>query len=130
MVTGSCPSPRRGTDPRDRARYMAIAQDEKFVLLRGKFGKHALLVISMFFGWYLLYVMASVFARDLMDHRLVGHINVALVFGVLQFASTFVIAWRYARYSREVLDPLTAQIVADAEERAGSAAFSQTGGGR
>ena len=65
--------------------------------------------------WYFLYVIAAAFARDLMRHRLAGNINVALVFGVLQFASTFFLAWRYSRYSRGVLDPLRAQVAADAE---------------
>jgi hypothetical protein len=75
----------------------------------------------LFLGWYSLYVLASAFARDLMAYRLFGNINVALVFGVLQFASTFVLAWRYTRRARAVLDPLAAQIVADAEERVGEA---------
>jgi hypothetical protein len=75
----------------------------------------------MFLGWYFLYVLAAAFARDLMAYRLFGNINVALVFGVLQFASTFVLAWRYTRRARAVFDPLGAQIVADAEERVGEA---------
>lgn len=75
----------------------------------------------MFLGWYFLYVLASAFARDLMAYRLFGNINVALVFGVLQFASTFVLAWGYTRRARAFLDPLAAQIVADAEERVGEA---------
>ncbi|GAB3969941.1 hypothetical protein GCM10029978_042300 [Actinoallomurus acanthiterrae] len=81
----------------------------------------------MFLGWYFLYVVAAAFARDLMAYRLVGNINVALVFGVLQFASAFVLAWRYTRYARLVLDPLAAQIVADAEERVGEAVRRRTG---
>jgi uncharacterized membrane protein (DUF485 family) len=75
--------------------------------------------------WYSLYVIAAVFARDLMRHRLAGSVNVALVFGVLQFAATFLLARRYARYSREVLDPLRTQVVADSERRTPVA-----GGGR
>jgi Protein of unknown function, DUF485 len=81
----------------------------------------------MFLGWYFLYVVAAAFARDLMAYRLLGNINVALVFGVLQFASAFVLAWRYTRYARQVLDPLAAQIVADAEERVGEAVRRRTG---
>jgi uncharacterized membrane protein (DUF485 family) len=68
-------------------------------------------------AWYLLYVTAAVFARDLMRHRLAGNVNVTLVFGVLEFAGTFLLARRYSRYSREVLDPLRAQVVADSEPR-------------
>ena len=50
-----------------------------------------------------------------MGYRLAGNINVALVFGVLQFVATFFLAWRYSRYSRRVLDPLRERVAADAE---------------
>jgi uncharacterized membrane protein (DUF485 family) len=66
-------------------------------------------------AWYLLYVISAVFARDLMRHRLAGNVNVALVFGVLEFLGTFLLARSYSRYSRDVLDPLRAQVVADSE---------------
>lgn len=82
-----------------------------------KFARLILLIVSSFFGWYLLYVMAAAYARSFMGYRLIGNVNVALVFGVLQFVSTFYLAWRYARYSRDVLDPLAEQILADAERR-------------
>ena len=127
VVTGSRPSPRRRTDPRDRARYVAIRQDERFAVLKGKSRRLIVLIVSVFLGWYFLYVVAAAFARDLMAYRLVGNVNVALVFGVLQFASAFVLAWRYTRYARQVLDPLAAQIVADAEERVGEAVRRRTG---
>jgi uncharacterized membrane protein (DUF485 family) len=80
-----------------------------------------LLILSLFLGWYLLYVFGVVFARDLMAYRIAGNVNVALVFGVLQFAAAFVLAWRYTRHARRVLDPLAARIVAHADERVGAA---------
>ena len=56
-----------------------------------------------FFLWYALYVILSAYARDFMGTRLFGsNINIALVFGLLQFVSTFVIAWLYARTRRDV----------------------------
>lgn len=73
------------------------------------------MVTVLFMVWYFLYVMAAVFARDVMRHHLIGSVNVALVFGVLQFALTFFLARRYSRYSREVLDPLRSQLASDAE---------------
>jgi uncharacterized membrane protein (DUF485 family) len=94
--------------------------------LKGKSRRLIVLIVSVFLGWYFLYVVAAAFARDLMAYRLVGNVNVALVFGVLQFASAFVLAWRYTRYARQVLDPLAAQIVADAEERVGEAVRRRT----
>ncbi len=38
-------------------------------------------------------------APDFMGTKLWGNINVALVFGLLQFVTTFLIAYLYARYS-------------------------------
>jgi uncharacterized membrane protein (DUF485 family) len=45
-----------------------------------------------------------------MNTYLVGNINVALVFGLLQFASTFFIAWLYARHAGRELDPLAERL--------------------
>jgi uncharacterized membrane protein (DUF485 family) len=52
----------------------------------------------------------SAYARDFMGTKVVGNINVALVFGLLQFVTTFVIAWLYARFASRKLDPLADQI--------------------
>ena len=41
----------------------------------------------------------SNWATDFMGTKVVGNINVALVFGLLQFVSTFLIAFLYARYA-------------------------------
>ena len=41
-----------------------------------------------------------------MSTRVVGNINVALILGLLQFASTFLIAWLYSRHAAAKLDPL------------------------
>ena len=44
------------------------------------------------------------------EHAVIGHINVALVFGLLQFASTFLIAFLYARHAGKSLDPMADQL--------------------
>jgi uncharacterized membrane protein (DUF485 family) len=59
-----------------------------------------------FFLWYLLYVLLSAYARGFMSTKVVGNINIALIFGLLQFLSTFLIAWYYSRYASRKLDPL------------------------
>ncbi|GAA3197179.1 DUF485 domain-containing protein [Actinocorallia longicatena] len=74
-------------------------------------------VVAMFLGWYFVYIGLSAFARDFMARPVIGNINVALVFGVLQFVSTFLLAWYYSRYSRTWLDPLSAQLRTEAEWR-------------
>ena len=64
---------------------------------------------AAFLAWYLLYVVMSNWADDFMSKQVVGHINVALVFGLLQFVSTFLIAWLYSRYMNRNVDPLAAR---------------------
>jgi uncharacterized membrane protein (DUF485 family) len=63
-----------------------------------------------FFTWYLLYVVLSGWARDFMAINVLGNINMALVLGLLQFVSTFGIAWAYARFAEKRLDPLADEI--------------------
>ena len=66
-----------------------------------------------FLSWYLLYVVMSMWAHDFMSREVVGNINVALVFGLLQFVTTFSLAYLYAKYSTKNLDPLAAQLDGD-----------------
>ncbi len=48
-----------------------------------------------------------------MSIKVVGNINVALIFGLLQFVSTFLIAWLYSRYADRNLDPVADRIRAE-----------------
>ncbi len=63
-----------------------------------------------FLAWYLLYVLMSAYARDFMATQLFGNINIAYVFGLLQFVSTFVIAFVYSRYADKHFDPTADRI--------------------
>jgi uncharacterized membrane protein (DUF485 family) len=71
-----------------------------------------------FFLWYLLYVLLSAYARGFMSAKVVGNINVALVFALLQFVSTFLIAWYYSRYAAQKVDPLADEIKAELDGEA------------
>ena len=44
------------------------------------------------------------------EHEVLGNINVALVWGLLQFVSTFAIAYFYARHASKSLDPLASKL--------------------
>nr|WP_232246399.1 DUF485 domain-containing protein [Kitasatospora mediocidica] len=80
-------------------------EDPEFLVLRAGFRSFAFPVTVGFLLWYLLYVLLSCYARAFMATTLFGHVNVALVLGLLQFASTFAIAAWYARYAELRLDP-------------------------
>ncbi|GAB3683680.1 DUF485 domain-containing protein [Actinocorallia lasiicapitis] len=94
--------------------YEEIQESPDFQTLRHKFRSFVFPLTAAFLLWYLLYVVMSAWARGFMGHQLFGKINVALVFGLLQFASTFAIASWYARFSSRTLDPLAAKVRKDA----------------
>ncbi|MFI6445318.1 DUF485 domain-containing protein [Kitasatospora sp. NPDC050543] len=87
-----------------------IEESAEFRTLRGSFRSFAFPVTAGFILWYLLYVLLSSYAPGFMATKVAGHINVALVLGLLQFATTFAIAAWYARYADRRLDPPAAAI--------------------
>ena len=97
--------------------FIRVANDPEFTNLKRRFRRFVFPMTLVFLGWYLLYVIASGWARDFMGHELWGNINVAYVFGLLQFVSTFLIAWLYERYMVKNVDPLARDIRTDIERR-------------
>src|SRR5919112_3916392 len=98
------------SDLNKRSEYVEVARSEEFAGLRKALRGFVFPMTAAFFLWYALYVLLSAYARDFMSIKLVGNINVALVFGLLQFVSTFVIAWLYSRYANRRLDPVADRI--------------------
>jgi uncharacterized membrane protein (DUF485 family) len=90
--------------------YIAVQQSAEFAGLRRALRNFVFPMTAAFFLWYALYVVLSAYARGFMDTKVVGHINIALVFGLLQFLSTFLIAWLYARYADRQLDPVAERL--------------------
>lgn len=100
------------------ARLLSAQRSEDFVELKKRFRSFAFPMTLVFLGWYLLYVVASGWARDFMGHKLLGNINVGYVFGLLQFVSTFLIAWLYERHMDNNVDPVAARVRTNLEGRA------------
>jgi uncharacterized membrane protein (DUF485 family) len=90
--------------------YLAVEQSEDFARLRKALRGFAFPMTVAFLVWYGLYVLLSAYARGFMSTKVVGNINIALVFGLLQFVSTFLIAWLYVRFADRRLDPLAEQL--------------------
>jgi uncharacterized membrane protein (DUF485 family) len=105
--------------PPDQEIYLAIAGQQDFAELRRRYIRFAFPATAVFMSWYILYVICNNWARDFMNTQVYGHINVALVFGLLQFVSTFTIAWLYSRHSEKVLDPMSTKIREEFEELTG-----------
>jgi uncharacterized membrane protein (DUF485 family) len=106
---------RRGTAARSRGKsdgqsYTDLAGDPGFAELKRRYRRFAIPATVAFLVWYVTYVVCNNWARGFMDTRVIGHVNMALVFGLLQFVSTFVIAYLYSRYAGRRLDPLSTQL--------------------
>jgi uncharacterized membrane protein (DUF485 family) len=101
--------------PPPNSTYVEMEADPRFAELRHRFRRFVFPATAAFLVWYLLYVLLSAYARGFMDTKLVGNFNVAFLFGLLQFVSTFGIAWAYARYADRNLDPIAAELRASVE---------------
>lgn len=88
----------------------------EFTELRRRFRAFAFPMTAAFLGWYFLYVLLSTYAVDFMSTQVVGNINVGVVLGLGQFASTFLITWLYIRHADKNLDPIAAKIRDELEE--------------
>jgi len=101
----------RAPEPHEQAArhdpiYDELHASEDFIELRRRFKRFVFPATAAFLAWYLLYVVMSNWADDFMSKKVIGNINVGLVFGLLQFVSTFLIAWLYSRYMNRNVDPL------------------------
>ncbi|GGL82681.1 membrane protein [Streptomyces fumigatiscleroticus] len=85
--------------------FAEVQQSAEFTELRRSFRSFAFPLTIAFVAWYLLYVLLSNYAGDFMGTKVFGNINVALVLGLAQFVTTFLIAWWYARHAAAQLDP-------------------------
>lgn len=94
----------QGDEPIPNSAYIAMHSDPRFVELKRRLFAFIVPMSIAFMAWYVLYVFMSAFGRDIMGTVLFGNVNVALVFGLLQFVSTFGIAILYTRYARKKLD--------------------------
>jgi uncharacterized membrane protein (DUF485 family) len=122
MTDAPEPNARHTTDGvvADRnALYTRLHAEGDFQELRRRYRGFAIPWTVAFLSWYLLYVICSNWATDFMTTDIVGNINVALVFGLLQFVSTFFIAWMYSRHATKQLDPLAERIESEYERAAG-----------
>lgn len=93
------------TETTSTERYLEVQRSPEFARLRHTVRSFVFPWTVAFFLWYALYVLLSAYARGFMGIKLVGNINVALVLGLLQFVSTFLIAWMYSRYAATRIDP-------------------------
>ena len=95
--------------------YLAVRASPEFQELRNMLRRFVFPMSAVFLVWYFAYVLLGAFAHDFMAIKVWGNINVGLLIGLGQFASTFVITGIYVRFASRELDPRTEAIRAKRE---------------
>ncbi|HLU72195.1 MAG TPA: DUF485 domain-containing protein [Nonomuraea sp.] len=106
------------TREHDASVYEQVQESSEFQELKRRFRRWTFPMTVAFLVWYLLYVVLSGWARGFMGIKLLGDINVGLILGLLQFVSTFWIAYAYSRHAEKKLDPIADKLRNQVEEKA------------
>ena len=99
--------------------YRDIYDSPEFAQLRTAFRKLVIPLTLGFLAWYFAYVLMATYKRDWMAHEVAGHFNRGFFFGLLQFVSTFLVAYFYAVRAEKEIDPLAAQLLKRYEDAQG-----------
>jgi uncharacterized membrane protein (DUF485 family) len=90
--------------------WVAVHTSADFATLRNRLRRFVFPMAAFFLAWYFLYVLLAAFAPHFMASKVVGNINFGLIFGLLQFVSTFAITTIYVRFANRSLDPVSSRI--------------------
>jgi uncharacterized membrane protein (DUF485 family) len=96
-------------------KWVDVQASDDFTELKHRLRKFVFPVTGLFLAWYLLYVLLADYAHGFMSTKVFGNINVGLIFGLLQFVSTFVITTLYVRHANKNLDPLAEKLRGEIE---------------
>ena len=124
----SDPNERRLLTPEE---YLAAQDSPEFVELKRRFRRFAFPMTVAFLTWYLLYVLLSTYAPDLMATPVLGNVNLGILLGLGQFVSTFVITHLYVAHANKKTDPIADEMRErlEAHEYAGRRADGTDGAG-
>ncbi|MFI8886106.1 DUF485 domain-containing protein [Streptomyces sp. NPDC053813] len=106
--------PRRGHSAADI--YLEVQRSEAFQEVRRRYRRFVVPASLAFGVWYLVYVVAAVTAPGLMARPVAGAVNVAMVAGLGQFLTTFLLTGAYARHARLRRDRAALELRWDTQE--------------
>ncbi|MGR4884683.1 DUF485 domain-containing protein [Streptomyces sp. LARHCF249] len=80
--------------------YLEVQRSAAFQEVRSRYRRFVVPATAGFLLWYVAYVVAATAAPGLMARPVAGAVNVAMLAGLGQFLSTFLLTWAYARHAR------------------------------
>ncbi|MFB6556055.1 DUF485 domain-containing protein [Streptomyces sp. NPDC056405] len=106
-----------GEPPRGAADvYLEVQRSAAFQEVRSRYRRFVVPAVAAFFAWYIAYVVAATTAPALMARPVAGAVNVAMVAGLGQFLTTFLLTWAYARHARLRRDRAALELRWDTQE--------------
>ncbi|MGH1978765.1 DUF485 domain-containing protein [Rothia sp. L_38] len=95
--------------------FRAAQKSGEFKELRATHRSFVFPMTVAFLVWYLLYVILAVYAPGFMATKVLGNVNIGIIFGLLQFVTTFTITGWYVAFANKKLDPRASSLRADIE---------------
>ncbi|MEE1665870.1 DUF485 domain-containing protein [Streptomyces sp. NPDC002387] len=80
--------------------YLGVQRSAAFQEVRSRYRRFVVPGLVAFLAWYLGYVVTAQTAPGLMARPVAGAVNVAMVAGLGQFLTTFLLTWAYAWHAR------------------------------
>ncbi|MFI7409783.1 DUF485 domain-containing protein [Streptomyces sp. NPDC049627] len=80
--------------------YLEVQRSAAFQEVRSRYRRFVVPAVVLFLSWYVAYVVTATAAPGLMARPVAGAVNVAMVAGLGQFLTTFLLTWAYARHAR------------------------------
>ncbi|MFJ1733589.1 DUF485 domain-containing protein [Streptomyces sp. NPDC088254] len=122
----TAPPPATGVPAARRARedaaeaaaqvYLEVQRSEAFRDVRGRYRRFVVPATAGFLLWYVAYVVAATTAPGFMARPVAGAVNVALLAGLGQFLTTFLLTWAYSRHARLRRDRAALELRWDTQE--------------
>ncbi|MET8471174.1 DUF485 domain-containing protein [Streptomyces sp. NPDC006422] len=111
------PAQAASSEPSAAGIYLEVQRSAAFQEVRRRYRRFVGPAVVIFFVWYVAYVVTATTAPGLMAEPVAGVVNVAMVAGLGQFASTFLLTWLYARHARLRRDRAALELRWDTQER-------------
>ncbi|WP_345666960.1 DUF485 domain-containing protein [Streptomyces similanensis] len=121
VPTAPVPAARREDETGGGARaaaeaYLEVQRSAAFQEVRRRYRRFVVPAVTAFLIWYVGYVVTATTAPGLMARPVAGAVNVAMLAGLGQFLTTFLLTWAYARHARLRRDRAALELRWDTQE--------------
>ncbi|GAB2488145.1 hypothetical protein GCM10027030_22830 [Luteococcus sediminum] len=90
--------------------FVAAQDSAEYRELRKSFTSFAFPMVATFVGVYFVFVLAATYAPEFMARKVAGFVTIGILFGLLNFATTYLVTFLYVRHANKNLDPRAARL--------------------